>query len=102
MVKHQFPVWSVRAFERLKQVLAEKTQLVHSELGKPIILETDVSQYRIRTVILDTLPVGSEEDIVYGVLSKATPKWRKKRNLLWTSMDTAVDEHLLSLFCRSP
>ena len=68
--------WSTEcavAFDQLKQMLADKTRLVHFEPEKPIVLATDASPYGIGAVISHVLPDGSEEPIAFAskTLSKA-------------------------------
>ena len=68
--------WStecVVAFGQLKQMLADKTRLVHFDPEKPIVLPTDASPYGIGAVISHVLPDGSEEPIAFAskTLSKA-------------------------------
>ena len=68
--------WSaecVAAFDELKQMLADKTRLVHFDPEKPIVLATDASPYGIGAVISHVLPDGSEEPIAFAskTLSKA-------------------------------
>ena len=68
--------WSTEcavAFDRLKQMLADKTRLVHFDPEKPIVLATDTSSYGIGAVISHVLPDGSEEPIAFAsnTLSKA-------------------------------
>ena len=68
--------WSTEcavAFDQLKQMLADKTRLVHFDPEKPIVLATDASPYGIGAVISHVLPDGSEEPIAFAskTLSKA-------------------------------
>ena len=68
--------WSAEcaaAFDELKQMLADKTRLVHFDPEKPIVLATDASPYGIGAVISHVLPDGSEEPIAFAskTLSKA-------------------------------
>ena len=68
--------WSTEcavAFVQLKQMLADKTRLVHFDPEKPIVLATDASPYGIGAVISHVLPDGSEEPIAFvsKTLSKA-------------------------------
>ena len=68
--------WSTEcavAFDQLKQMLADKTRLVHFDPEKPIVLATDGSPYGIGAVISSVLPDGSEEPIAFALetLSRA-------------------------------
>ena len=68
--------WSAEcaaAFDPLKQMLADRTRLVHFDPEKPIVLATDASPYGIGAVISHVLPDGSEEPIAFAskTLSKA-------------------------------
>ena len=68
--------WSAEctaAFDELKQMLADKTRLVHFDPEKPIVLATDATPYGIGAVISHVLPDGSEEPIAFAskTLSKA-------------------------------
>ena len=68
--------WSAEcaaAFDQLKQMLADRTRLVHFDPEKPIVLATDASPYGIGAVISHVLPDGSEEPIAFAskTLSKA-------------------------------
>ena len=68
--------WSTEcavAFDQLKQMLADKTRLVHFDPEKPIVLATDASPYGIGAVISHILPDDSEEPIAFAskTLSKA-------------------------------
>ena len=61
--------WStecVVAFDQLKQMLADKTRLVHFDPEKPIVLATDASPYGIGAAISHVLPDGSEEPIAFA------------------------------------
>ena len=61
--------WStecVVAFYQLKQMIADKTRIVHLDPDKPIVLATDASPYGIGAVISHVLPDGSEEPIAYA------------------------------------
>ena len=68
--------WSAEcaaAFDELKQMLADKTRLVHFDPEMPIVLATDASPYGIGAVISHVLHDGSEEPIAFAskTLSKA-------------------------------
>ena len=57
----------------MKQMLADKTRLVHFDPEQPIVLATDTSPYGIGAALTHVLPDGSEEPIAFAskTLSKA-------------------------------
>ena len=61
--------WSAecdQAFSQLKEILAQKTRLVHYDPTKPITLEADASSYSIGAVISQSAPDGTEEPIAFA------------------------------------
>ena len=61
--------WSAecdQAFGKLKEMLAQKTRLVHYDPTRPITLADDASSYGIGAVISQCAPDGTEESIAFA------------------------------------
>ena len=61
--------WSAecdQAFSQLKEMLAQKTRLVHYDPTKPITLAADASSYGIGAVISQCAPDGTEQPIAFA------------------------------------
>ena len=61
--------WSAecdQAFIQLKEMLAQKTRLVHYVPTRPISLAADTSSYGIGAVISQCVPDGTEEPIAFA------------------------------------
>ena len=55
-----------QAFGQLKEMLAQKTRLVHYDPTRPITLADDASSYGIGAVISQSAPDGTEESIAFA------------------------------------
>ena len=61
--------WSAEcehAFSQLREMLAQKTRLVHYDPTRPITLATDASSYGIAAVISQCAPGGTREPIAFA------------------------------------
>ena len=55
-----------QAFIQLKEMLAQKTRLVHYDPTKPITLAADASSYGIGAVIYQCAPDGTDQPIAFA------------------------------------
>ena len=77
-------IWSAvcdQAFIQLKEMLAQKTRLVHYDPTKPITLAADASSYDIGAVIYQCAPAGTEQPIAFA--SKTLTSTEKNITAMW-------------------
>jgi hypothetical protein len=76
----------MEAFKWAKNGLQADSLLVHFDPVKPLIMESDASQYGLGAVLSHKMEDGQEHPIAFSsrTLSPAEKKWRKKDLLSFT------------------